>query len=62
MARNYNGEITLSASTIASEVVLGGRSEGWAGSSEDLEKVEQALARFNIRYVDDMFGRWEYRP
>jgi hypothetical protein len=60
--RNYNGEIVLSASTIARDVVLSGDSRGWQGSIEDQQEVAKVLLKFNIRYVDDMFGRWEYRP
>jgi hypothetical protein len=48
------------ASIIAAEVIRGGRSEGWTGSIKAREKLETILIKFNIGYVDDMLGAWEY--
>lgn len=49
------------ASSIAGEVVKSGKSEGWAGCLEDLDEVKSYLSKFNIAYVDDIFGKWAYR-
>lgn len=46
------------AAEIASEVILRGRSVGWAGSLENLERVGEILRPFNIVYVCDMLGEW----
>lgn len=58
--RKYNDHgIKASAALIASEIILNGSSQGWAGSLEDKEAVEKALAPFGIRYTDDMVGEWK---
>jgi hypothetical protein len=49
------------ASEIAGEVVSTGRSRGWAGSDMELmSEIAEQLAKFNIGYVDDMWGDWAF--
>jgi hypothetical protein len=45
---------------IASEVIESGQSNGWQGSVEERAQVEKILSKYNIAYVDDLFGRWGY--
>ena len=45
---------------IASEVIRYGKSEGWSGNLTDFIEIQEVLSKFNIVYVDDMFGRWAY--
>lgn len=61
--RNYSQSTPEEvAEIIRSEVQETGKSEGWCGSIERKEKVEQHLSEHGIAYTDDMFGRWEKRP
>jgi len=49
------------AAEIAAEVVRKNRSRGWAGSDQQLmSDIAEHLARFNIGYVDDMWGEWAF--
>lgn len=52
---------TQAAAEIAHEVVATGQSSGWCSYDpelKDLEALEEALAPFNIAYVDDLRGAW----
>jgi len=51
---------------IASEVVENGKSEGWNTQERGdrtwkaAANAEKKLAKFNIGYIDDMFGEWGF--
>jgi len=47
------------AAEIVRDCILYGRSDGWSGSLEDLEKLEEICGRFNVIYADDFRGSWE---
>jgi hypothetical protein len=49
------------AARIAKDVILKGKSEGWAGESTDKDNVAALLKDFNIHYVDDFFGTWAFK-
>lgn len=61
VARKYNKyNYRLDAGTILREIVECGFSEGWQGDYEgDLKEMEAILNPFNVKYTDDMRGRWE---
>ena len=45
--------------TIRGDVTRDGYSEGWEGDLVILDALKDMLHPEGIRYVDDMFGRWE---
>ena len=55
-----NCSVKYCAERILIEILHEGFSQGWSGSIEEKEKIEKCLNKFNVHYVDDMFGRWEY--
>lgn len=62
MARKYRSYgLKESVKTIICECIDNGSSTGWSGSEEELEKVKEFCGRYNVYYVDDMFGEWAHR-
>lgn len=61
--RKYSEYASLKevASIIAFEVIRYGKSEGWCGHLDEFAILQDILVQHNIRYVDDMYGRWAYR-
>ena len=56
------GSSKMVSGIIAKEVIESGKSDGWQGSSEEeLSQIKDILSKFNIFYVDDLFGEWAYR-
>jgi Holliday junction resolvasome RuvABC ATP-dependent DNA helicase subunit len=66
MIRKYNlrqENISQVATTIASEVIQHGKSTGWQGWNKEIDEVavlSNVLNKYNILYVDDIYGTWEY--
>lgn len=64
--RKYNlrqENISQIAATIASEVIRQGKSTGWQGWHQEIDEVavlSNLLNKYNILYVDDIHGTWEY--
>ena len=63
MTRNYdNYSAERAAAIIVSEVITEGESTGWVGNgSEPMETIEKICNKYNVYYVDDFHGTWEYR-
>jgi len=61
MAGKYSDYTSLMecAAAIVSECILKGRSDGWCGTLEDLEKLEKICGKFGVEYVDDFHGTWK---
>jgi len=58
--RKYsNYSIKTCASLIIQDIIDNNQSEGWGGSFDELEALKNLLGKFNVRYTDDFFGRWE---
>jgi hypothetical protein len=54
-------EPTYDAARILTEIMMSGFSEGWHGSIEAKEAVEEKLEPFGVVYTDDMLGRFELK-
>ena len=61
MAGKYSDYASLRecAAAIVRECILKGRSDGWCGTLEDLEKLEKICGKFGVEYVDDFHGTWK---
>lgn len=59
--RSHHFSVADTAAMIAHEVITKGRSDGWAGDTEDLKNVATVLKQFNIHYTDDFKGTWQYK-
>ena len=59
--RNYSnyGNKLVCAADIVRECMFRGRSDGWRGTKEDLEKVKAICNKFGVEYVDDSHGTWK---
>ncbi len=58
--RKYsNYSIKTCASLIIQDIIDNNQSEGWSGNLDDLQALKDVLEKFNVRYTDDFFGRWE---
>lgn len=58
--RSYSSYATEQAGAIImADIIRTGRSDGWQGDISTLNRLKELLAKFNIFYTDDMFGRWE---
>lgn len=56
--KTYSDNPKQDAAQIASECILQGYSNGWSGTTEQVEKVRWILYPHTIYYRDDMWGEW----
>lgn len=58
--RNYsNYTIKDAAIEIITDCIKYGKSEGWSGSLEELQSIQEICNTYNVYYVDDFNGGWK---